>query len=154
MIIRYINRMKHRRTHNKRKHQSKRKSVYRSRTRRNRKGGRMAPSQNRMNINMPNNANNEFEDRLGNLINDLQDIIDSINIDEHQKEYYINQILSKLDEARVINEHFGNEDMEQQIAQRIADVLVKYDPNMRNREISEAEFGQIINRARRNYINQ
>lgn len=153
MIIRYINRMKHRRTH-RRKHQSKRKSVYRSRTRRNRKGGRMAPSQNRMNINMPNNANNEVEDRLGNLINDLQDIVDSINIDEYQKEYYINQILNNLNEARAINEHFGNQDMEQQIAQRIADVLVKYDPNMRNRKISEAEFGQIINRARRNYINQ
>lgn len=145
--------MKHRRTH-RRKHQSKRKSVYRSRTRRNRKGGRMAPSQNRMNINMPNNANNEVEDRLGNLINDLQDIVDSINIDEYQKEYYINQILNNLNEARAINEHFGNQDMEQQIAQRIADVLVKYDPNMRNRKISEAEFGQIINRARRNYINQ
>jgi uncharacterized membrane protein YgaE (UPF0421/DUF939 family) len=146
--------MKHRRTHNKRKHQSKRKTIRRSRTHRNRKGGRMAPSQNRMNINIPNNANNGFEDRLGNLINRLQDIIDSININEYQKEYYINQILNKLNEARAINEHFGNEDMEQQIAQRIADVLIKYDPNMRNREISEAEFGQIINRARQNYINQ
>jgi hypothetical protein len=152
--------MKHRRTH-KRKHQSKRKTIRRSRTHRNRKGGRMAPYQNRNNnINMlnnannANNANNGFDDRLGDLINELQDIIDSINIDEYQKEYYINQILSKLNEARIIDEHFGNEDMEQQIAQRIADVLVKYDPNMRNREISEAEFGQIINRARQNYINQ
>jgi hypothetical protein len=147
--------MAHHKTHRRRLH-SKRKTsrrTHRRRTHRHRKGGR-AMQQNRMIINMPNNANNGFEDRLGDLINELQDIVDSINIDEYEKEYYINQILSKLDEARVINEHFGNEDMEQQIAQRIADVLVKYDPNMRNREISDAEFGQIINRARQNYINQ
>jgi hypothetical protein len=150
--------MKHHRTY-RRKHHVKRKTRQHSRknrTRRHRKGGRAAQPY-RMNINIPNNANNannEFEDRLGNLINELQDIIDSINVNQYQKEHYINQILSKLNEARAINEHFGNEDMEQQIAQRIADVLVKYDPNMRNREISEAEFGQIINQARRNYINQ
>jgi signal recognition particle GTPase len=146
--------MAHRKTH-RRKHQVKRKTRHNShknRTRRHRKGGR-AMQQNRMNINIPNNANNEFEDRLGDLINELQDIVDSINIDV-QKEHYIDQILTKLDEARAINQYFGNEDMEQQIAQRIADVLVQYDPNTRNREISEAEFGQIINQARRNYINQ
>jgi hypothetical protein len=144
--------MKQRKTY-KRKCQSKRKRICRSKTRRHKKGGRMVPYQNRMNINVPNNANNDFEDRLGNLINELQDIIDSIDIEQYQKEYYIDQILSKLDEARLINEHFGNQDMEQQIIQRIADVLVKYDPNIRNREISENEFGQIINQVHRNYIN-
>ena len=45
----------------------------------------MVPYQNRMNINVPNNANNDFEDRLGNLINELQDIIDSIDIEQYQK---------------------------------------------------------------------
>lgn len=75
------------------------------------------------------NINNQFDDRRGDLINTLQDLIDNLqerinngeeDIDEME---YIDQLQGHLmDEAVIIDTHYGNHDMEDIVNQRMQDV--------------------------------
>ena len=75
------------------------------------------------NENMGNNGNSEED--IGELINKLQEIMDEVK----EKDIFIRRILELLPKARDIDNNMPGAGMEQQITQKITDILIKYDPH-------------------------
>jgi hypothetical protein len=93
-----------------------------------------------------NNGNNNNDGGIGDFINKLQDVMEEVNVNE-QKEIFIDRILELLSEAREIDNRMPGSGMEQQVVQKIADILIQYDPNLNGRN-----YNALCNNVRRNYI--
>ena len=90
-----------------------------------------------------NNNNNEFIERRNILINNLRDIFINIeiNIESDNEMIFIDEIRSFENEADSIDAHFGNNNMENILNQRIEDVmeifnLINYNNNNNNNTMS------------------
>lgn len=107
--------------------------------------------------------NDEFIERRDNLINTLQDIMDSIdervqagNVDEMT---FVDEIRAFEAEADIIDNHFGNHDMEDMLNQRIEDVMIIFgliNPNNNNNNtisIVSARREPNSNMSNNNYMN-
>jgi hypothetical protein len=108
-----------------RKIHSKRKTsrrIHRHRTVRRKKGGRLN-QQNNQRI----NNNGDFDDRRGDLINTLQDIMDRAEQGREQPNVnemtFVDEIRTYEAEADAIDAHFSNHDMEDMLNQRIEDIM-------------------------------
>lgn len=133
---------------NKRKHNSRRKTSRRIKntTRRHKRGGSN-------NV----NTNDEFEERRINLINNLQNIIDSIEPRMRAQPLinitlFINEIREFEREADDIDHYFGNNDMEEMLNQRIEDIMAMwgYDMNINNNNNNNNNTLTIISNRRIN----
>ena len=151
-----------RKTHRRKTH-IKRKTIRRTNRRksiRHRKGGRV-PFLNTTSVNIENrynmgngnmgnenmgnnsNSNGNNEEDIGELINNLQEIMDTIDI-RQDKQVFIDRVLEFLPEARKIDKRRSGTDMEQQIVQRIADILTAYGSNK--------NYDTLLMNVRREYI--
>lgn len=77
-----------------------------------------------------NNNNDEFIERRANLINTMQDIVNSIeervqagNVDEMT---FVDEIRAFEPEADIIDNHFGNNDMEDMLNATIQEVMESF----------------------------
>ena len=131
---------------------NKRKTIRRKKTIRRRRGG----VNNQENINM---LNAEFDNRRGNLINTIQDIIDRAEQEREQPNVdvldFVAEIRAFEQEADMIDAHFGNHDMENMLNQRIEDIMNIFgliNPNVNNHNNNETITLPNYNRNNNNNI--
>ena len=102
------------------------------------------------NSNMGNSNENEnmgnSEEDIGELINKLQEIMDEVNTNT-EKDIFIRRVSALLPKARDIDNNIPGAGMEQQITQKITDILIKYDPSLKNHN-----YNALSSNVYRNYV--